>query len=63
MDNELKNSILKTGTSLVGIKCKDGVILAADRKMTLGGQIIAHKNFPKIYRVNGAFSSTVYISH
>ena len=52
MDNELKNSILKTGTSLVGIVCKDGVVLAADRKMTLGGQIIAHKNFPKIYKVN-----------
>jgi proteasome beta subunit len=52
MDSELKKSILKTGTSLVGIVCKDGVILAADRKMTLGGQIVAHKNFPKIYRVN-----------
>lgn len=52
MDSELKNSILKTGTSLVGIVCKDGVVLAADRKMTLGGQIIAHKNFPKIYKVN-----------
>ncbi len=52
MDAELKNNILKTGTSLVGIVCKDGVILAADRKMTLGGQIIAHKNFQKIYRIN-----------
>ncbi|MDP3026427.1 MAG: proteasome subunit beta [Nanoarchaeota archaeon] len=52
MDSELKNSILKTGTSLVGIVCKDGVVLAADRKMTLGGQIVAHKNFPKIYKIN-----------
>ena len=52
MDAELKKQILKTGTSLVGVVCKDGVVLAADRKMTLGGHIVAHKNFPKIYRVN-----------
>tara|TARA_Y100000034_G_scaffold51447_1_gene63274 strand:+ start:1782 stop:2444 length:663 start_codon:yes stop_codon:yes gene_type:complete len=52
MDNELKKQILKTGTSLVGIKCDEGVVLASDRKMTLGGQIVAHKNFQKIYRVN-----------
>lgn len=52
MDAELKSNILKTGTSLVGIKCKDGVVMASDRKMTLGGQIIAHKNFQKIYQVN-----------
>ena len=52
MDAELKNKILKTGTSLVGINCKDGVVLAADRKMTLGGHIVANKNFPKIYQVN-----------
>ncbi|MFA5173630.1 MAG: proteasome subunit beta [Candidatus Pacearchaeota archaeon] len=52
MDEDLKKNILKTGTSLVGIVCKDGVVLAADRKMTLGGQIIAHKNFQKIYKVN-----------
>jgi len=52
MDQELKNNILKTGTSLVGIKCMDGAVMASDRKMTLGGKIIAHKNFQKIYRVN-----------
>lgn len=52
MDSEFKNSVLKTGTSLVGIVCKDGVVLAADRKVTLGGQIIAHKNFQKIYKIN-----------
>jgi proteasome beta subunit len=52
MDSELKNNILKTGTSLVGIVCKDGIVLAADRKVTLAGQIIAHKDFYKIYQIN-----------
>ena len=52
MEQELKNSILKTGTSLVGITCKDGIVLAADRKVTLGGHVVAHKDFYKIYPVN-----------
>jgi proteasome beta subunit len=52
MDEELKKNILSTGTSLVGIVCSDGVVMAGDRKMTLGGQIVANKNFPKVLRVN-----------
>jgi len=52
MDEEIKKNVLKTGTSLVGIQCKDGAVLAADRKMTMGGRVVANKNFPKIYKVN-----------
>ena len=52
MDEDLKKNILKTGTSTVGIVCKDGVVMAGDRKMTLGGQIVASKNFPKIIKIN-----------
>jgi len=52
MDDELKKSILKTGTSLVGIVCKDGVVLGSDNKVTLGGQIVADKNFIKTYKIN-----------
>ena len=36
MDSELKNSILKTGTTILGIVCKDGVVMAADTKATMG---------------------------
>jgi proteasome beta subunit len=52
MEEDLKKNILSTGTSLVGIVCSDGVVMAGDRKMTLGGQIVANKNFPKVLRVN-----------
>ncbi|MEM4331019.1 MAG: proteasome subunit beta, partial [Candidatus Pacearchaeota archaeon] len=41
MEEELKKNILKTGTSIVGLVCKEGVIIAGDRKVTLGGQIVA----------------------
>ena len=51
MDNELKNSILKTGTTILGIVCKDGVVMAADRQST-AGTIVMSKNSEKIKKVN-----------
>ena len=46
MDDELKKSILKTGTTILGIVCKDGVVMAADRQVTKG------------HMVGGKFSKT-----
>jgi len=48
MDAELKKNILTTGTSLVGIVCKDGVVMAGDRKTTAGGSIVMNKNKQKV---------------
>ncbi len=50
MSKEIKDSILKTGTSLVGIVCTDGVVLGSDRKVT-AGNLAMDKNFKKIYNV------------
>lgn len=38
----------KTGTTIVGIKFKDGVVLGADTRAT-SGNIIADKNCEKIH--------------
>jgi len=51
MDVELKNSILKTGTTILGIVCKDGVVMAADRQST-AGNIVMSKNSEKIVPIN-----------
>ncbi|MBS3074838.1 proteasome subunit beta [Candidatus Pacearchaeota archaeon] len=51
MDNELKNSILKTGTTILGIVCKDGVVMASDRRAT-AGNLIAMKNAKKAVQIN-----------
>ena len=51
MDDELKNSILKTGTTILGIVCKDGVVMAADRQST-AGTIVMNKDSQKISKVN-----------
>lgn len=52
MNQEIEKNILKTGTSLVGIVCKDGVVMAGDRKSTLGGQIVYRKNAKKVIQIN-----------
>jgi len=52
MDEEIKKSILKTGTSIVGIVCKDGIVMAADRRVTLGGQLVIEKNLQKVVQIN-----------
>jgi len=52
MDSELKDSILKTGTSLVGIVCKDGVVMASDRQVTGGHSLVIDKNFSKTNQIN-----------
>lgn len=51
MDQELKDSVLKTGTSLVVIACKDGVVMASDRQVTQG-YMVSHKNAQKTIPIN-----------
>ncbi|MDO8517125.1 MAG: hypothetical protein Q7S33_03275 [Nanoarchaeota archaeon] len=52
MNEDLSKNILKTGTSLVGIVCKDGVVMAGDRKTTAGGSIVMNKNTQKVVALN-----------
>ena len=42
---------VETGTTTVGLSCKDGVVLAADRRAT-AGTFIAHKRTRKVYRID-----------
>ena len=51
MNEEINKSILKSSTSLVGIVCKDGVVLGADRRVT-AGTLVVDKNFQKILEIN-----------
>jgi proteasome beta subunit len=51
MDTELKDSILKSGTTILGIVCKDGVVMAADRR-SVAGTIVMSKNIQKTVQIN-----------
>ncbi|MFC1690896.1 proteasome subunit beta [Nanoarchaeota archaeon] len=49
--------VLKTGTTTVGIVCKDGVILAADKRATAGNMIV-DKKAQKIHEITDAMALT-----
>ena len=49
LDEKYQN-LLKTGTTIVGICCEDGVILGADTRVTMGS-IVSGKTKQKIHRI------------
>ena len=63
MDEELKKSILRTGTTILGIVCKDGVVMASDRQST-AGTIVMNKDSQKIREINNylLFAGTGMVS-
>jgi proteasome beta subunit len=52
LSQDIEKNIVKSGTSIVGIVCKDGVILAGDRRTTAGGQIVMSKRSDKVIQIN-----------
>lgn len=52
MEEDIKKNTMHTGTSLVGLVCKDGIVMAGDRKATAGGQIVMSKNSKKVVQLN-----------
>ncbi len=54
MENE---NIMKTGTTTLGIICKDGVVLAADRRATAGNMIV-DKKAQKVFKINEKMALT-----
>jgi proteasome beta subunit len=53
-DNE---NMMKTGTTTVAIKCKDGVVLAADKRAT-AGTMIANNWIDKIFAIEDTMALT-----
>lgn len=49
--------IMKTGTTTLGIKCKDGIVLAADKRAT-AGNFIANKKMDKIMEITSNMALT-----
>ena len=49
---------IKTGTTTLGLVCKDGAILAADKRTTAGGAFIVRKDSDKIAQVTDNMAVT-----
>jgi len=56
--DEEKPEIRKTGTTTVGLVCKDAVVLAAEKKSTMG-YLVASKESEKIYPVEDHIALTI----
>ncbi len=54
----MENDVRKTGTTTVGLVCKDGLVLAADKKAT-AGFFIAAKKVDKIIQITDDIAVTV----
>ena len=52
------NSEMKTGTTTMGLVCKDGLVLAADKRAT-SGYLISWKKFDKIIQITDNVAVTV----
>ena len=51
-------NVMKTGTTTVGIICRDGIILAADKRAT-SGYLVADKKTDKIYAITENIAVTM----
>jgi proteasome beta subunit len=57
MNEELQNSV-KKGTTTVGIVCKDGIVLAADKRAS-AGMFISDKDVDKIHTITNNMAVTM----
>ncbi len=48
----------KTGTTTVALKCKDGIVLAADKRATMGN-FISNKEAEKVYQIDDKIAATI----
>lgn len=53
-----KPEIKKTGTTTLGIVCNDGVVIAAEKKSTMG-YLVASKETEKIYNLNDYIAMSI----
>jgi proteasome beta subunit len=51
IQNNVQNSMLKSHTSIVSIMCKEGVVMAADRRVTAGNLVVS-KSEQKVQQIN-----------
>ncbi len=59
MDSESnRETVKKTGTTTIGLVCKDGIVMASDRRATMG-YFIASKDIDKIYAINDHIAMTI----
>ncbi|MFH1591856.1 MAG: proteasome subunit beta [Candidatus Woesearchaeota archaeon] len=50
---------IKKGTTTVGIVCKEGIVLAADKRATAAGRIVLNKTVDKVFKLTDELAVTI----
>tara|TARA_Y100000310_G_scaffold335338_2_gene417083 strand:- start:4804 stop:5448 length:645 start_codon:yes stop_codon:yes gene_type:complete len=50
---------VRKGTTTIGMLCKGGVVMAADKRATIGGHIVVEKNIDKVLKLTDNIAITV----
>ncbi len=56
--NVEQDQVLHTGTTTIGIKCVDGIVLATDHR-AVAGYYVAHKHTKKVYKLADHIATTI----
>jgi proteasome beta subunit len=54
-----EDTVNKTGTTTIGISTSEGVIVATDRRASLGGRFVSHKNVKKVEQIHPTAALTL----
>jgi proteasome beta subunit len=54
-----EDTVTKTGTTTVGISTEDGVVIATDKRASLGGRFVSNKNVQKVEQVHPTAALTL----
>ena len=54
-----EDNVTKTGTTTVGISTDEGVVIATDRRASLGGRFVSNKSVQKVERIHPTAAMTL----
>jgi proteasome beta subunit len=54
-----EDTVTKTGTTTVGITTPDGVVIATDKRASLGGRFVSNKNVQKVEQIHPSAALTL----
>ena len=54
-----EENVVKTGTTTVGLSTEDGVIIATDRRASLGGRFVSNKQVQKVEQIHPTAAMTL----
>ena len=57
--NRDEDAVNKTGTTTIGIATEDGVIVATDKRASLGGRFVSNKNVQKVEQIHPTAALTL----